>query len=47
MIFMHILKKAELPQFGQTYLYDGETGDRFSSTSNCRCDLYVEIITHG
>ena len=23
------IHKAELPEFGQTYLYDGETGDRF------------------
>ena len=24
-----LIKKAELPDYGHTYLYDGETGDRF------------------
>ncbi|MCL4132207.1 UNVERIFIED_CONTAM: hypothetical protein GTU68_020184 [Idotea baltica] len=40
------ISDAELPSVGNTYLFDGETGDDFHQKANCRCDLHVEIGAH-
>ncbi|MFZ1255835.1 MAG: DNA-directed RNA polymerase subunit beta, partial [Saprospiraceae bacterium] len=43
-IYQHI-EKAELPQFGQTYLYDGETGDRFHQQATVGV-IYMLKLSH-
>ncbi|MBK7359333.1 MAG: DNA-directed RNA polymerase subunit beta [Saprospiraceae bacterium] len=43
-IYAHI-EKAELPQFGQTYLYDGETGDRFHQQATVGV-IYMLKLSH-
>jgi DNA-directed RNA polymerase subunit beta len=39
--------KASIPTMGHTFLYDGETGERFPSESDCRRDLYDQAPPHG
>jgi len=39
------LQKAELPELGQTYLYDGETGDRFHQKATVGV-IYMLKLSH-
>ena len=39
------IKKAELPSLGQTYLYDGETGDRFHQQATVGV-IYMLKLSH-
>ena len=39
--------KADLPSLGQTYLHDGETGDRFHQQATVGVIYMIEIISHG
>lgn len=39
------INKAELPQLGQTYLYDGETGDRFHQQATVGV-IYMLKLSH-
>ena len=39
------IKKAELPSLGQTYLYDGETGDRFHQEATVGI-IYMLKLSH-
>jgi len=41
----HFVKKAELPSLGQTYLYDGETGDRFHQEATVGI-IYMLKLSH-
>ena len=40
-----LLKKADLPEFGGTYLYDGETGDRFHQKATVGI-IYIIKLSH-
>jgi DNA-directed RNA polymerase subunit beta len=39
------IKKADLPSYGQTYLYDGETGDRFHQQATVGV-IYMLKLSH-
>jgi DNA-directed RNA polymerase subunit beta len=39
------LQKADLPELGQTYLYDGETGDRFHQKATVGV-IYMLKLSH-
>ncbi len=39
------IEKADLPQYGQTYLYDGETGDRFHQQATVGV-IYMLKLSH-
>ena len=39
------LQKAELPKLGQTFLYDGETGDKFHQTATVGI-IYILKLSH-
>ena len=41
----HFVKEAGLPYFGQTYLYDGETGDRFHQEATVGV-IYMLKLAH-
>ena len=41
----HYIKKAGLPHYGQTYLYDGETGDRFHQSATVGV-IYMLKLSH-
>ncbi|MBP7183949.1 MAG: DNA-directed RNA polymerase subunit beta [Saprospiraceae bacterium] len=41
----HFIDKAGLPEFGQTYLYDGETGDRFHQQATVGL-IYMLKLSH-
>src|SRR6185436_18667820 len=43
-IYQHI-EKANLPQFGQTYLFDGNTGDRFHQQATVGV-IYMLKLSH-
>lgn len=39
------IEKADLPQYGQTFLYDGETGDRFHQQATVGV-IYMLKLSH-
>ncbi len=41
----HFIQQAELPEYGQTYLYDGETGDRFHQQATVGV-IYMLKLSH-